>query len=245
MKNYINIFIVLLLFVSTNVCAYNNINNMSNLDTCSITIQPNDTTIYSDTSIQLQLSTNQEADSYHWYPSSGLSDTTIYNPIATISSTNQYILEAMFISDSNLVYNGDFELGNVGFTTGYRLNNNYWPSYTCGDYNILLNPTDIHPMFVSCTNGGHFMVADAALTSNVIIYQTTISVEPNTYYMFSTECLNIWPGSTPEQYPRLQFQINSQQIGNVFTIINTNCDWNRFSGIWNSGNNTTAIIKIG
>ena len=86
MKKYVNIVFAFMLFVSTNIYANNTINNMLDVDTCSINIHQNDTIIYSDTPIQLQLSTNQEADFYHWYPSTGLSDTTISNPMAIISN---------------------------------------------------------------------------------------------------------------------------------------------------------------
>lgn len=242
MKKYVNIVIVFMLFVSTNTYAYNNINTMLDVDTCSITIHPNDTTIYSDIPIQLQLSTNQEADYYHWYPSTGLSDTTIFNPIATISNSTQYILEAIYESDSNLVYNGDFELGNVGFTTQLNLSTDLWPA---GNYNIVTLGSRYHYMFSSCThNGGNFFVANGASTPNLIVYQTTVPVYPNTDYEFSFESTNVCPTATQNQLSQFQFSVNSQQLGNTFTIPPTPCSWNRFHQIWNSGSNTTAIINI-
>jgi len=216
---------------------------MLDVDTCSITILPNDTTIYSDTSIQLQLSTNQEASIYHWYPSTGLSDTTISNPVATISSTSQYILEAMFISDSNLVYNGDFELGNIGFVTDYNYETNPNPVFSPGDYNVVTNTNQVGSGFISCENGGFFFVTDASTDVSLTLYKNTANVEPNTDYLLSYESTTMYSQS-PADLARLQSSINSQQIGNVLTVSNTNCNWSHFSGIWNSGTNTTATIRI-
>ncbi|MDD2489170.1 MAG: hypothetical protein PHD62_06865, partial [Bacteroidales bacterium] len=87
------------------------------IDTCSVSIITNDTIIYSDTptTVQIQLQATQGADYYFWSPSTGVSDPTIPNPIATINSTTQFTLESHFLIDSNLVYNGGFELGNTGF----------------------------------------------------------------------------------------------------------------------------------
>src|SRR5687767_13656612 len=56
-----------------------------------------------------------------WMPSSGLSNPFILNPVAAITGPITYTLTAYGIDpDSpNLVVNGDFELGNTGFTSDY------------------------------------------------------------------------------------------------------------------------------
>ena len=80
-----------------------------NIDSCAVNIIPNDTTIYSNNPVQIQLNITPEQDSCHWTPSAGLNNSSISNPVATVSNTTQYIVEAYFLSDSNLVYNGNFE----------------------------------------------------------------------------------------------------------------------------------------
>ncbi|MFA6805978.1 MAG: hypothetical protein WCR29_01025, partial [Bacteroidales bacterium] len=215
---------------------------ISDIDTCSIRI-PYDTTIYSINSVEYQLSTNQGASIYHWYPSSGLSDTRISNPIATISNSTQYILEAIYESDSNLVYNGDFELGNVGFTTQLGLST-YNPLQE-GFYNIVTIANRYHNGFVSCTNnGGRFFVANGSQIPNTIVYQSIVNVEPNTDYTFAFETTNVSASTIQNQLPRFQFSVNGVQLGNTFTISSQQCLWTRFYQTWNSGSNTTATITI-
>ena len=144
MKKYFIVVFIPIILISLNIFGLTITNSCVDVDTCSVTILPGDTTIHSDIPVQLQFSTNQGASVYHWYPSIGLSDTTISNPIATISNSTQYILEAIYESDSNLVYNGDFELGNVGFTTQLNLSTDLWPA---GNYNIVIVAVVLLPLF--------------------------------------------------------------------------------------------------
>lgn len=211
------------------------------IDSCSIKI-PNDTIIFSTTPIQYQLSTDQVATYYRWKPSLGLSDTTIRNPIATVSGTSQYILEAMFEIDSNLVYNGDFELGNIGFITDYTIDS--YPAFDYGNYNIVTDASILNSGFTPCNNSGKYMAADGAIIPNKVFYQKSVNVEPNTDYVFSVDCLNICATSTPSQLPLLGFSINSQQIGNNLTLNYNNCNWYKFKEFWNSGNQTSVTISM-
>ncbi len=214
-----------------------------NIDSCAVNIIPNDTTIYSNNPVQIQLNITPEQDSCHWTPSAGLNNSSISNPVATVSNTTQYIVEAYFLSDSNLVYNGNFELGNVGFTTQLGLST-YDPLQE-GYYNIVTLATRYHYMFMPCThNEGRFFVANGSPIPNTIVYQTTVSVEPNTDYEFSFEVTNVSGSTIQNQLPRFQFSINSQQIGDIFTISPTQCEWNRYYQRWNSGTNTSAIITV-
>ena len=243
MKKYVNIVIVFMLFVSTNTYAYNYIYNMVDVDTCSITILPNDTIIYSDTPIQLQLSTNQVADYFNWTPTTGLSNPAISNPIATISVSTQYILEATYESDSNLVYNGDFELGNVGFTTQYTLGTNPLQE---DQYGITNNGLNLHSSFSPCIHDNNFLAVNGSMNISKIIYEQQINVTPNTDYYFSAETTNI--DSNPvhpiSHLAVLQFNINNLQIGNTFQVDPTPCVWTQYNYVWNSGNNTTATLMI-
>ncbi|MDD2576211.1 MAG: hypothetical protein PHV76_01780 [Bacteroidales bacterium] len=122
MKKAFCLFIITILIMS--IHSYASINVYTNIDTCSVNILPSDTIIYSNNPVQIQLSITTGSDSIRWFPSIGLSNDTISNPIAIVNNTTQYIVEAYYLIDSNLVYNGDFELGNTRFTTQY----NYWTS---------------------------------------------------------------------------------------------------------------------
>ena len=83
--------------------------------TLSATISPAGATICSGNSVQL---TGSGATSYSWSPSTGLSNAGIANPIANPTATTTYTLAANQVT-GNLVTNGDFRLGNTGFTSGY------------------------------------------------------------------------------------------------------------------------------
>jgi len=57
--------------------------------------------------------------SYSWTPSTGLSSTTIANPVATPTTTTTYYVTSS-VNNPNLVQNPGFESGNVDFTTAFE-----------------------------------------------------------------------------------------------------------------------------
>src|SRR5574344_135897 len=218
---------------------------MAQSEPCSVAIIPQDTTITATTAQSVQLSTDMQATYYHWI-GQGLSNTTIANPIATVQpgTTQQYILEAMFLIDSNLVYNGDFEAGNTGFTTGLIYSNaSTLPPY--GYYNIVSN-TNLAYYFASCThNGGNMMVVDGATSANVSVFETQVAVQTNTEYNFSYEATEISTYQyTGGALARFKVFVNNVQVGELDTLTSQPCDWLHFTRQINSGTNTTLTIKI-
>lgn len=182
------------------------------------------------------------ADFYLWSPATGLSSTTVPNPIGSPTVTTTYTVTG-YSSGDNLVYNGDFELGNVGFTSNYNYQSNVSPSAT---YYIGVNAHDYHLNFYGydhTTGNGNFMIINGAENLNTVVWSQTINVIPNTDYAFSTWVCTLSQYS--EQYiTRLQFCINGEQIGEVFRApLNINV-WENFYQIWNSGNSTEATITI-
>ena len=223
--------------------SYASSNAYTNIDTCSVNIFPGDTIIYSNNPVQIQLSITTGFDSIRWFPSIGLSNDTIANPIATVNNTTQYIVEAYYLIDSNLVYNGDFELGNTGFLTQY----NYWTSggFVFGNYMITTNANTVSGGFTPCNNGGKYMVLDGIGTPNTYFFQSTVNVEPNTLYEFSVQSVFLaFTELSSSYYPRLKYYINNQQLGGVDVISNYNCNWHTFKYKWYSGTNTTATLKV-
>ena len=223
--------------------SYASINVYTNIDTCSVNILPSDTIIYSNNPVQIQLSITTGSDSIRWFPSIGLSNDTISNPIAIVNNTTQYIVEAYYLIDSNLVYNGDFELGNTGFLTQY----NYWTSggFVFGNYMITTNANTVSVGFTPCNNGGKYMVLDGIGTPNTYFFQSTVNVEPNTLYEFSVQSVFLaFTELSSSYYPRLKYYINNQQLGGVDVISNYNCNWHTFKYKWYSGTNTTATLRV-
>lgn len=146
-------------------------------------------------------------------------------------------------SSQNLVFNGDFSLGNTGFTSQYaycNTTNCLWPTAT---YAVGTNAALFHNNFVGfdhTTGNGNFMIVNGSGTPNTEVWCQTIVVTPNTTYQFST-----WVQSCVTSSPAiLQFNINGQAIGPNFVAPSSLFTWEEFYATWNSGSNTTADICI-
>lgn len=146
----------------------------------------------------------------------------------------------------NLIENGDFELGDTLFSSEYELGTGgTWGllSYE-GTYAINTDPLNTHTNFASCsdhTSGiGNMMVVNGSDDANEVIWSQTVQVLANTNYQFSTWLMSV-VAPNPAQ---LQFSINGINFGETFSPGSTTCDWQQFAEVWNSENNTTAVISI-
>ncbi|MHC4740515.1 MAG: PEP-CTERM sorting domain-containing protein [Planctomycetota bacterium] len=146
------------------------------------------------------------------------------------------------LAKANLVTNGDFELGNVGFATGYL----YHPTsiIPAGTYAIDTNPSNVHHRFASYsdhTSGtGNMMIVNGHETSNVTLWQESVSVFSNTEYVFS-----FWL-STCFSYTHLaeiEYFINGISIGSMVAPEEPGV-WVQGSQVWHSGNNMVATIRL-
>jgi hypothetical protein len=142
---------------------------------------------------------------------------------------------------TNLIYNGYFELGNIGFETGYT----YSPESLGpeGVYNIDNNPHNYHGLFASYgdhTSGqGLMMVVNGHPDSNVVVWQQSVTVSCYTYYTFSFGVANCFAPSPAE----LECIINDISLG-VSSAPAAVGQWLEVSYQWSSDSNTTANIKI-
>lgn len=171
-----------------------------------------------------------------WTPAAGDS----LNPSVTVNQTTTYVLTAKTADfDQNLIQNGDFEQGNTGFTSDYPFNGGFavWPPF--GTYDVAPVPVGIMPCRDHGTGLGNYMFADGADQPNLLFWCQTVPVTPNTDYLLST-----WATSMNPDIPfaELQFTINGGIVGNMTAP--AQCTWAEFTGIWNSGNATTANICI-
>ena len=184
------------------------------------------------------------AEFYQWEPATGLSCTACPDPMASPSFTTVYTVTG-YNSGANLVYNGDFELGNVGFTSQYTYQSNLNPQAT---YYIDYTPSGHHGSFHGqdhTTGNGLFMMVNGAGTANAIVWQQVVNVQPNTDYAFSAWVCNLVNNTNAPQYwAKLQFSINGVQLGAIFNPPETYGYWINFYEIWNSGSNTQATITI-
>jgi len=181
---------------------------------------------------------------FFWTPTTGMTGSTTLTPSVNVSTTTTYVLTARAVNlANNLITNGDFEQGNVGFTSDYLYNpGNLVPE---GVYDIIDNPQNAHPGFAPCgdhTSGtGNMMVVNGSGTPNQNVWCQTISgINPNSQYVFSC-----WVATVVAASPaRLQFEINGTTIGPIFNAPASTCVWQNFYTTWNSGANTTATICI-
>ena len=146
--------------------------------------------------------------------------------------------------DSNLVFNGDFELGNVGFTTDYI--------FSKGDiggaqwYDVLNNPAqgrprDINPpSYTDHTSGkGLMMAANGAVSPNKVVWAQTVDVVPGKSYDFSM-WISSWYAGNPA---KLDIQFNGVSIGAPVAPSSVG-PWAQFKTVWNSGASNQVVIKI-
>jgi hypothetical protein len=211
----------------------------------SLSVSPSASTICLGGSVNI---TSSGSSFYSWSPSTGLSNASISNPVATPTVSTTYTLTGS-TTTANLVTNGDFSSGNTGFTSDYvyvspasnSSSGGYglWPE---GYYAVASNANTYHPNFSGTGRGGsgNCMVINGAPATGAEIWRQVISVTPNTNYTFST-----WISSVVAEDPAiLRFGINNTVQGAVITSPNATGSWVQFSTTWNSGSNTTAEIAI-
>jgi PEP-CTERM motif len=149
----------------------------------------------------------------------------------------------------NLVVNGDFELGNTGFTSGYG----YSPGINSseGQYTVRTNPFPWNGLFISAadhTSGhGEMYVGNGSPTNGAVVWQSvTLTVVPNTDYFFEAFVMNVccaqpFPGNTPSI---LEFSASGQSLGIATTDLALAGTWQGLSETWNSGANTTVVLSL-
>lgn len=186
--------------------------------------------------------------SYNWSPGTGLSASNIANPISSPTTTTTYTVSTV-ASTNDLVTNGNFELGNTGFTSAYGYVSPAANAaaggkglYPEGRYAVDVSAGAYHNNFTGFGNGGSgkFMIINGAVTAGQAVWSQTILVQPNTTYNFST-----FISSVNEANPaNLRFQINGVVLGPNIVASTTRGRWSKFTATWNSGSNTSAEIAI-
>lgn len=170
----------------------------------------------------------------------------------TVTTSGTYWWETLDMTN-NKVVNGYFTSGNSGFTSEY---NYISPTGSTGGsgalsaekyYTITTDPHIAHSSFASfpdhtanTTGTRNMMVINGAPQAGVAIWKETITVQPNTDYVFS-----IWMTSVYSQSPGiLNFSINNTSLGSPILLTSGTPDWKNFTVRWSSGSNTSADIAI-
>lgn len=219
-------------------------------------------------SIQLQAN-SLPAWGYTWSPTTGLSSSTIANPVATPGVTTTYTVSAIIVNETtNLISNPGFESGNTGFTSSYIY-------HVCGPYASSWSPAppapcDTYGQFHNgiykvrknaqdlCTNltnfnartGDSMLVVDgpnsATYTSAPFWSQSLSGLATNTNYVFTYWVRQAFNGAG--SYSVVRTDINGSTVTGTATYPNpytaSSSSWTQMSYLWNSGASTTATIAM-
>lgn len=161
-------------------------------------------------------------------------------------------------SNPNLVINGDFEIGNFAETTtsiesdySYDSDNSTNPGE--GSYKIVQGPWTLTngstPVFnhtPSAGPNGFFMeIHDDLNNTNDFAWKRTISsIQSNTQYTFEYWFYLHQEITNNLTHENINLYVNGDLISSIDRSEKTPYEWHKVKGLWNSGNNTTAELKI-
>ncbi|HPB01722.1 MAG TPA: FG-GAP-like repeat-containing protein [Bacteroidales bacterium] len=162
-------------------------------------------------------------------------------PVSAVLTTTPF-----GVSPVNLIFNGDFESGNTGFTSDYT----YRPigATTWGDYNVTSNPTTQNNSLWQTdhtTGNGRMLAADGDMSSSKYVWRTApIAIQTNTNYVFSGFFNNTERTNINFVDPRIGAEINGSQIFTTGAISEIPDEWINQNAVWCSGSSTSAILRI-
>lgn len=173
----------------------------------------------------------------HWSPGQYLSDPGTLVPMASVSQTTAFVLTAwMYSPTQNLLPNGDFEAGNIGFSSD--LQNSPGDLSLPGSYAVLPDPVTADPTLLPCSGAGNMLAARLApLPAHQNIWCRTVPVQPGIEYRLSAQVLRLAGAGT------LDFQVNNTSVGNL-PLPADSCQWTDFVSIWLS-TGTSANVCAG
>ena len=169
------------------------------------------------------------------------------SPVVRPNQTTTYTVTSTGNSPSaNMVTNGDFSQGNLGFTSDYLFIANAGTSGVQRAYGVVTTANAWFQFFPSCniehtTGTGKMMVIDGS-TSNAgadKVWGQTITVQPNQTYTFS-----YWVQTVAMPNPaNIEVKINGVVIGTNLAP-SAECNWALRTYTWNSGTATSAQIAM-
>lgn len=206
-----------------------------------------------------------------WLWNTGVNTGTSTTSYIEVNTAGNYFVSAVAAGNTcagtgvmsiaqELVTNGDFELGNTGFTSDYTyypdlpdVNNELVPDGGTDGYGVGIDGQNYHNYFFGYdhtygTGTGNFMLVNGHGSELVIWKNENVTVIPNTEYYFSAWGLSLNDAGNNAE---LQFRINGTNVGTTAALpagsvssSSANNGWVKFYGTWNSGSATTADIYV-
>lgn len=151
---------------------------------------------------------------------------------------------------ANLLTNGDFDAGNVGFTSGYTYSpGNIIPAAT---YDVLFDPSASHPgaaSFPDHTSGaGRMLAVNGSSNSNQVAWNASVGVVSGRTYQFGGWATS-WGGGPAfnmlDPAPAaFRISINGVDLGPAFQVSGINAQWVEFSYLWDSAAASAALVEL-
>jgi autotransporter-associated beta strand protein len=180
-------------------------------------------------------------------PSFSITTSTL--PDATVNTSYNQTINSVggtgpfrFVPSGNLIANGNFEAGNLGFASQYT----YAPKSSLlpeGDYDVVPNPTQDSGNATSfgdhTTGHGFMLMLNGATTANTAVWTEAVAVAAGNSYIFS-----LWDASWyPASAATLAIRVNGVTVGSTTASLSAGL-WQLFSLTWNAGAATSATISI-
>ena len=172
---------------------------------------------------------------------------TSASPSVSPNVTTTYTVTSTSNSPSaNMVTNGDFSQGNLGFSSDYQYISNAGTSGVQRAYGVVTGATAWFQFFPSCniehtTGTGKMMIIDGSTINagNDKVWGQTITVQPNQNYTFS-----YWVQTVALPNPaNIEIKINGVVVGTDLAP-SAECNWALRTYTWNSGSATSAQIAL-
>ncbi|MBN8682962.1 MAG: hypothetical protein J0L99_09915 [Chitinophagales bacterium] len=151
--------------------------------------------------------------------------------------------------DVNLVKNGDFSLGNTGFTSDLTYvapgSSGSYTQLTAGKYTIATSGINHNGQWLcSPVSATQFLVADGATTDKVA-WRQTITVQKGKKYNFCVQANNLQRPTSGSSYkePVVKVLINGVQLIAATTLKRLPDAWQLLSAQW-TANAATAKVEI-
>ena len=168
---------------------------------------------------------------------------------ATTAMSGTYTVTGNVNVGGNLVFNGDFELGKVGFGSGYNYvdTTNTQALYPEGTYTVVKLPHSVHPNFSTWpdhTGRGLQMVVNGAPIAGVVVWSQSVPVIPGATYAFTYWEQTVNVPENPKNASQLQLYVNGVAAGPVYTAPLVNNSWAQFLYNAAAGSNTVLNLEL-